>query len=55
MKHTSIIVNNIARHNHNKYNHNGITKADKHIKHIINYCTEINDYSKEPLNTEEIL
>ena len=46
---TSNIKNNITRHNHNNYEHN-LIKVHKHIKHINNYGTEINYYSKKPLN-----
>ena len=47
---TSNITNNITRHNHNNYEHNLIKRVNKHIKHINNYDTEINYYSKKSHN-----
>ena len=50
IEHNSNITNDITRHNHNNYEHNVVEKVNKHIKHITNYDTEINYYSKKPLN-----
>ena len=49
-EHKHNIANNITRHNHNNYEHNVIKRTNKHIKHINNYDTEVNYYSKKPLN-----
>ena len=45
IEHTSNITNNITRHNHNNYEHNAIN-VHTHTKHICNYDTEINYYTK---------
>ena len=50
MEHTNNITNNIIRHSRNNYEHNVIKKVNTHIKHINNYDTEINYYSKKSLN-----
>ena len=50
---TSNITNNIKRHNHNNYEQNVIKKIHKHIKHINNYDTEINYFSKKSLNKKQ--
>ena len=47
---TSNITNNITRHNHNNCEHIVIKKVNEHIKHINNHDTEMNYYSKKPLN-----
>ena len=47
---TSNITNNITRHNHINDEQNVTKKANKHIKHINNYDTEINYCSKKPRN-----
>ena len=47
---TSNITNNITRHNHNNYEHNAIKKIHEHMKHIYNYGTGMNYYSKKSLN-----
>ena len=44
------ITNDITRRNHNNYEHNVIKKVHKHIKHINNYDTEINQHSKKSLD-----
>ena len=46
---TSNITNNITRHNHNNYEHNGIKKVHQHIKHTNNYDAGTNHYSKKSL------
>ena len=46
---TSNITNNFTRHNHNNYEHNVIKKVNRHLKHISNYGTEINCYSKKSI------
>ena len=48
--HKNNITNNITRHHHNNYEHNVIKKVHKHIKHINNYDTEVNHYSKKSLH-----
>ena len=50
IEHKNNITNNTTRHNHNNYEHNVIKKVHKHIKHIINYDTEINHHSKKSPN-----
>ena len=50
---TSNITNNITRHNHNNYEHTVIKQVHKHIKHINNYDTEINYYTKKSLNKKQ--
>ena len=50
---TSNITNNITRHNHNNYEHNVIKHVRKHMKHINNYDTAINCYSKKSLNKKQ--
>ena len=52
IEHLSNITNNTTRHDHNKYEHNVIKKVHKHIKHIDNYDTEMNYYSKKSLTNE---
>ena len=49
IEHNNNITNNITRHNHNNYEHNVIKRINKHIKHINNYDTEVNYYSKKSL------
>ena len=51
IEHTSIITNNITRHDHNNYELDIMNKADKRIKHINNYDTEIYNYNKTSRNT----
>ena len=46
---TSNITNIITRHNHNNYEHNVIKNVHKHTKHINNYDTENNYFSKKSL------
>ena len=50
IEHNNNTTNNITRHNHYNYEHNVIKKVHKHIKHINNYYTVINYYSKKSLN-----
>ena len=51
IEHKHNMINNVTRHNHNNYAHNVIEKkVRKHIKHINNYNTEINYYSKRSLS-----
>ena len=50
--HTTNITNNITRHSHINNEHNVIKKIQKHTKHIIDYETDINYYSKKCLNKE---
>ena len=52
---TSIITNNITRHNHNNYEHNVIKQVHRHIKHIHTYGTDINCYSKKSLNRNNVI
>ena len=47
---TSNITNTITIHNHNNYEHNVSNKVHKHIKHINNYCTEINYHNRKSHN-----
>ena len=46
IEHNNNTTKNITRHNHNNYEHNVVKMAHKHIKHIRNYDTEINYYSR---------
>ena len=50
IEHKNNITNNITRHNHNNYEHNVIKRINKHIKHINNYDTGVNDHSKKSFN-----
>ena len=50
MFNTSNITNNITIHNHSNYEHNVIKQVHKHIKHINDYATGMNCYSKKSLN-----
>ena len=43
------ITNNITRHKHINYENDLSKNVHKHIKHINNYDTEINCYSKKSL------
>ena len=53
MFNTSNITNNIKRHNHNNYEQNVIKNIHKHVKHINNYDTGINYFSKKSLNKKK--
>ena len=50
---TSNITNNIARHNHNTYEHHVIKHVHEHIKNINNYGIGINFHNKKSLNKKQ--
>ena len=50
---TSNITNDIARHNHNNFEHNVIKHVHKHIKNINNHGTELNYYNEKSLNKKQ--